>query len=205
MDNENKNKSQKKFKINVFDILIIILVLACIAGIVIRYTVLEKIDEASAFDAYNVYFSVSAITNSEVEALNNTLREEANGESWVFLSDGTTKVGDMIKDKNQHNEMLSPNPSQIEMKDENGKTVLVPYSAENSAIGENKEIHENRHIRYDIENILIVCEGFYSSETGSFLLNGSMNIAPGSVIEVQTKYGDFSLKVTSIEKAPAAQ
>ena len=205
MDNENKKRSKRGFKINVFDVLIILLVLALIAGVIVRYTVLDKIDKASAFDSYNVYFEVSGISDSELEALNNTLKEEGTDDNWVYLSDGVTKVGSMVKDKNQLNDILSPNPAQIEMKDENGKTIIVSFDKENSEAGEGKELHENYHIKYDVENILIICEGFYSGETGSFLLNGSVNIAPGSELELQTKYGDFTMKVTAIEKAEAAQ
>ena len=91
------------------------------------------------------------------------------------------------------------------IKDENGKTVTVSYDKENTESGEKAELHEIYHVTYDVENILIVCEGFYSSETGSFLLNGTANIAPGSTVDVQTKYGDFTLTITAIEKISAAQ
>ena len=42
-----------------------------------------------------------------------------------------------------------------------------------------------------------------SPETGVFLLNGEIKLAPGSVLEVQTKYGDFSLEVVKIEQSLA--
>ena len=202
MDNENKKRSRR---INVFDVLIIVLVLALIAGMIVRYTVLDKIDTASSFDSYNVYFEANGISESALEALNNTLKGEQTGDNWVYLSGGETKLGDMVKDKNQLNEILSPNPAQLEIKDENGKTVTVSYDKENTESGEKAELHEIYHVTYDVENILIVCEGFYSSETGSFLLNGTANIAPGSTVDVQTKYGDFTLTITAIEKISAAQ
>ncbi len=195
MDSENRNQAKKKLRLNAFDLLIIFLIIACIAGIVVRYTVLAKIDSASAYDSYYVYFEASAISHSASVALEETY-DDTDGGNWVYLAGGETKVGQMIKGEDGKSEDLITTPSAVYIKDASGKTVSVDYS----------DVEKDKdHISYDVKNILVVCEGFVSSGSGNFLLNGNTNIAPGSILEVQTKYGDFSLRVTSIEPADAAE
>lgn len=71
MHTENKN-NKRKFHINAFDILVIILVIACVAGAIVRHTILERIQNATAYETYYVYFDAEAVSYSSTVALENT-------------------------------------------------------------------------------------------------------------------------------------
>ncbi len=189
---ENQNKTQKKFKFTVFDLLIILLIVACIAGIIVRPLIQEAIKKATSQEEYYVYFEALGVSYDATIALEST-HDESDGENWVYLRDGVTKVGNMTKGEGSTSENLPVTVADVYVKDENGKTVRVDYA--------DSEKDKNK-IKYDVKDILIVGEGFISSESGHFLLGGKLDIAPGTILEVQTKYGDFSLKVTSISPAP---
>lgn len=190
---DNQNRTQKKFRFTVFDLLIILLIIACVAGIIVRHTILERLENATAYQTYYIYFEAASVSYDATVALEST-HDETSGENWIYLSDGVTKVGNMTKGELSSSENLSVTPSDVYIKGADGKTVRAQYA----------DIEKDKaSIKYDVKDILVICEGFVSSESGNFLLNGKTHIAPGTVLDVQTKYGDFSLKVASIEPITA--
>ena len=191
----NEKKKQRKTRINAFDILIILLVVVCIAGLIVRNTIVEKLENVTSYASYYVFFDAESVSYASTVALEST-HDDSNGGNWVYLDDGITKVGVMTKGEGSASENLAVTISDVYVKDSSGKTVLAQYA----------DIEKDKdRITYDVKDIIVLAEGFISSETGSFLLGGKIAIAPGSVLKVQTKYGDFELKVTSIEHAPAAK
>lgn len=176
MDRENKVGSGKKTRFNAIDALIILLVLVCIAGLVVRYTVLNDIGSVSNLNTYYISFKATEISQSQTEALERTAKD-ADGQSWVYLMDGTTYVGHLTDE----------NPpvllSEIWVEDESGNVVKIHHPE-----------------LYDVSG-KIKCSGFVSSETGAFKLNGKIDLAAGSKLDVQTKYGDFTIEITAIEPA----
>ena len=176
MDRENKVRSGKKLGFNVIDALIILLVLACVAGLIIRYTVLNNINAVSGLDTYYISFKITEVSQSQIDAYEMTAKD-ADGDSWVYLRDGTTYVGHLTDE----------NPpvllSEVWVEDENGNMVKIHHTE-----------------LYDVSG-KIKCSGIISSETGAFRLNGKIDLATGSVLEVQTKYGDFSIEITGVELA----
>ena len=195
MNTQNKERAKKKFRINVFDILVIVLIIACIAGVVVRHTILERLESATSFAQYYVYFDAESVSYSSTVALENT-HDDTEGGNWVYLGDGITKVGYMTNGEGSSIENLTVTISDVYVKDADGKTVSAQYA----------DIEKDKdRITYDVKDIRVKCEGFVSSDSGSFLLNGKIYIAPGTVLNVQTKYGDFTLKVTAIEPVSNAQ
>jgi hypothetical protein len=176
MDNENKVKNRRKLGFNAIDALIIVLVLAAIVGLVLRYTVLSGIENASAHDTYYITFKSAEITQSSCDALDRTAKD-ADGENWVYLQGGTVRVGELTAGS------VTYLPSETLVEDENGNKVVIHYPDLFDATG------------------MIKCKGYVASETGAFRLNGKLDLAAGSVLEVQTKYGDFVIEIKGIEPA----
>lgn len=176
MDNENKVKVKKKFGFNAVDALIIVLILAAIVGLVLRYTVLNDIEDASSHNTYYITFKSAEIPQSSCDALDRTSKD-ADGENWVYLQDGNTRVGELTSGS------VTYLPSETLAEDKDGNKVVVHYPDLFDATG------------------MIKCKGYVASETGAFRLNGKLDLAAGSLLEVQTKYGDFTIEITGIEPA----
>lgn len=176
MDNENKVKNKKRLGFNAIDALIIVLILAAIVGLVLRYTVLSGIENASAHDTYYITFKSAEITQSSCDALDRTAKD-ADGENWVYLQDGTTRVGELTAGS------VTYLPSETLAEDKDGNKVAIHYPDLFDATG------------------MIKCIGYVASETGAFRLNGKLDLAAGSMLEIQTKYGDFTIEITAIEPA----
>ena len=188
---DNQNKTQKKYRFTVFDFLVILFIVALIAAVVLRAPIQRLIENATSHDVYYVNFVAESVSYDSVTALEST-HDETNGENWVYLSDGVTKLGSMIKGEGTAGDNLNFTPADANIKTESGKTVIAQYP------GEEKDVNR---IKYDVSDIIIACEGFESSRSGHFMLNGKTDIAPGSELSVRTKYGDFTLKVTAITPA----
>ena len=176
MDNENKVKAKKRLGFNAIDALIIVLILAAIAGLVLRYTVLNDVEDASSYDTYYITFKSGEIPQSACDAIDQTAKD-ADGENWVYLQNGTTRVGELTAGS------VTYLPSETLAEDKDGNKVVVHYPDLFDATG------------------MIKCAGFVSSETGAFRLNGKLDLAVGSELKVQTKYGDFVIEITAIEPA----
>ena len=183
---ENEVKTKRKLRINAFDILIILLVIACIAGMVVRYTVIRDFGASANLSPYYIEFKSDSVSYSATEAFNATV-DDADKHAWVYFSDGITKVGELT--------VVDTVPEAVvHVKGGEGNlTVSAQYR---------DVVNDKEYITYNVSG-KIVCEGMMSPETGVFLLNGETKIAPGSVLQVQTKYGDFTLEVVKIEQSLA--
>ena len=179
METENK----RKLKFNVIDVIIVVMILACIAGIVVRYTVIDQLGGVAELDSYYIEFESTLVSYSATEAFNSTV-SDVKGENWVYLRDGVTAVGEMT--------LANSLPSaEVYIKGENNEIIKAQYA---------DVVNDKDYITYTVSGNLL-CQGFVSSETGSFMLNGNIRVAAGTELEVQTKYGDFTLKVTKITQA----
>ncbi len=180
------NETKRKLRINAFDILIVLLVLACIAGMVVRYTVLKDLGNSASLSSYYVEFKANSVSYSATEAFNATV-DDTDKENWVYFTDGTTKLGNLT--------VVDTVPEAV---------VYIKGGDGNSMVSAQYRdvVNDKEYITYNVSG-KIVCEGMVSPETGVFLLNGETKIAPGSVLKVQTKYGDFTLEVVKIEQSLA--
>ena len=178
------NETKRKLRINAFDILIVLLVIACIAGMIVRYTVLKDLGNAANLSSYYIEFKANSVSYSATEAFNATV-DDTNKANWVYFADGMTKLGYLT--------VVDIVPEAV---------VHINGGAGGSIISAQYRdvVNDKEYITYNVSG-KIVCEGMISPETEVFLLNGETKIAPGSVIEVQTKYGDFVIEIKGIEPA----
>ena len=181
---KNTEAKKDKLRFNVIDVLIIVLALACIAAVVLRFTVLEDLFKNNAEKEYVLTFKVDSLSSSQLEAILASIEEADNGGNWVYFSDEETKLGDIIKIGEQNTETLY-------FVDENGKTISAKYS--------DSDVENDGDVTWTITGT-ITCYGIYNENSG-FLLNGKQYVAANSKLDVKTKYCDFSLRILSIEEA----
>ncbi len=182
----NEAKSTKKLRFNAIDVLIVFLVIACIVAAVLRFTVLDNIFENNAEKEYIISFKIDSLTYAQIEAIRLATEESEIGGNWIYLSDGKTKLGEIIKLGEQNKETLT-------FVNDKGETITAEY-----AEGENEE-----DVTWTVTGT-IACLGVYN-DTNGFLLNGELYLASNSELEVFTKYCDFTLTVLEIEEAPNRQ
>lgn len=179
---ENKDRNQRKaskFRFNVIDVLVIVLMIACVVGLVLRFTILDNIGTSSSLKEYYITFTAGSLTTAQAELLTKAVDGADVGENWVYLDDGQTKLGFLTSINGQNKESLEFNV--------NGESIIVDYP------------ESETDVPWSITG-KIVCSGVYSETTG-FLLNGTKYIGPNSDITVRTAYCDFTLKVISVLEA----
>lgn len=159
----------KKFSINVLDILIIIVILASVAGIAFRILSSDKDYSPADMKEYKIGFSVSDIADTTALAI--------HGSDIVYNVDGKA-IGTVIGGKN---DTLSTVAAKYTVLNSEGKYVEVSYpdSGRVDAVGE------------------LVCKGISESD-GRFILLGEYTVTVGDVISVHTETVDFSITVISI-------
>lgn len=170
----------KKTRFNVIDALIVVLVLSCIAGVVLRYTVLDDIELSKDQKDFYITFTVSSLSHAQLQKIVEAKDEAETNGNWVYLSDGKTELGVLTALDEQ-------NRSTVEFVKENGEVVYAQYS----------ENESDDEVLWTITG-KILCRGCYS-ENGSFLLNGKEYLSANMVLDVFTKYCDFTLTITDIE------
>ena len=107
MKSKEIKTSKNKLKINVIDILIIVLALACVAAMILRVTVLKDIEKRSASEEYIITFKASSLSNSQYESILRLSKEDVNTENrWVYTDDGETRLGELLKLGEQNTEKL---------------------------------------------------------------------------------------------------
>ena len=181
---KNSESKSRKLHFNVIDVLIIVLVVACIVAAVLRFTVLDNLFKNNEQKEYTLTFKVDSLTSAQLEAILLSADETDTGDNWVYLSDGETKLGELIRLGEQNTETLY-------FVNEKGETVAAKYS--------DSDIENDEDVTWTITGT-ITCYGVYNNTNG-FLLNGKQYIAANSELDVRTKYCDFVLSVVSIEEA----
>ena len=178
---KNGESKNRKLRINAIDILIIVLIFACITAMILRFTVLDNLWQSNEQKEYVLTFKVDSLTSAQLDAIILASEEADVDGNWVYLDDGKTKLGEIVKLGEQNKETLR-------FVNENGETVTAEYSE-----SENEE-----DITWTVTGT-INCSGVYTDNKG-FLLNGKQYIASNSTFSVFTKYCDFELTVIDIEE-----
>ena len=182
VNKENRTGEKARFRLNAIDVLVIVLVVVCIAGVILRHTVLENMNFGGEEKDYYITFTVSSISYSQLQLIDLAKDEAETNGNWVYLSDGYTKLGNLTALGEQNKESFV-------YKNGNGKTVSVVYS-DNEA---------DEDVPWSLTG-KILCKGNYS-ENGGFLLNGNQFISPNTELEVCMKYCDFTLKIIDISES----
>lgn len=180
---EKKSQSDKR-RFNSIDLLIILLIVACIGVLVVRYTLLDNVYTTRNLDEYEMTFTASSLSYAQSRAIFNALSEDTTDNDWVYFSDGVTKIGNvkMTNDFKQDREKVTFTKS-------DGSVVTVNYDKNAS----------DDEVKWNIRATLS-CRG-RMTEKNEFLLNGKTYIAPNDEINVYLRDCDLTIRVVKISPA----
>ena len=179
---EKKSPAASRFRFNVIDVLIIVMVLVCIGGVVLRYTVLDEVKLGGEMKDYYITFTVSDISYAQLSHIVQAKDETESHDNWVYLSDGITKLGALTAVGEQNKESFV-------YKNDKGESISAVYSDRES----------DEDVPWSLTG-KILCRGRYS-KNGGFLLNGKQFISPNTELDVYMKYCDFTLKIVDISES----
>ena len=170
-------------RFNAIDFLIILLIVACLGGLVLRFTVLDDLWTTRDLEQYALTFTASDLSFAQCQAIADAVSSANADESWIYMDDGTTKIGDLIITSN-----YMQNREPVVFKNPDGSiTSAVP-----------DETISDEDVRWSV-TATILCVGKISEENG-FLLNGRHHIAPNAEMKVRIINCDFSMRVIEIDK-----
>lgn len=112
---ENKKQgttTSMRFRFNVIDVLIVLIVLACVVGLIARFSNIGGISSAENLKTYDVYFSVSNIAYTSEDAF-------VQGDT-VTLADSGVVLGEFAG-------LESILPAEFFARDESGNLIVVNY------------------------------------------------------------------------------
>ena len=185
---EKKAKSLKtasgKPTFNVIDVLIIVVVIACVAGVALRYTVLNENWNQKNDEVYYITCRADSLAYSAYSTLLASSSEQ--NDNWIYLDDGITRLGTVSV---SNSGTLAGVPETLKFKLSDGSEITASYAGDES---------EN-----DVTWTLtgkIRCNGSVSQD-GGFLLNGKRYIGVNEKLSVYSKYCDFDLTVTGIARS----
>ena len=177
----SKLKTEKKHKFpkfGVLDAVIILLVIVICAGIYFRYSFFDTLDSSKNLKECYVTFKTDKVTTAVTRELeiDDVVYFKSSGETLGTLTVSSEEIAIVIQEQ--------PATATL-FKD--GKTyadVQYPQGMENSLI-------------YGIGTIKCDCA---VAENGSFLLGGSLYLAPGQTYTVCTEKVTFDITITAIEE-----
>lgn len=173
--NSGAEKASKKIKINALDIFIIVLVIACIVGIIYRQYSSEFSTKTGEEELYEVYFSVKDISFTVPSYLDTN--DKIYFESGEFF-------GNLLNNNDTDTtSALVVAPAGVVLTDENGNYVSTMYP-DGSRVDANG-------------SILCSC---VKNADGRYLLDGTRYITPGEVISVRTELVDLEITITGISE-----
>lgn len=177
----SKLKTEKKHKFpkfGVLDAVIILLVIVICAGIYFRYSFFDTLNSSKNLKECYVTFKTDKVTTAVTRELeiDDVVYFKSSGETLGTLTVSSEEIAIVIQEQ--------PATATV-FKD--GKTyadVQYPQGMENSLI-------------YGIGTIKCDCA---VAENGSFLLGGSLYLAPGQTYTVCTEKVTFDITITAIEE-----
>lgn len=176
---EKKTREPGKLRFNVIDVLIVVLVLACIAGIILRFSVLDGMWNTQKLDEYYITFTASNLSYDQLQSIVQAADPDNDGVNWVYFADSNTKLGHLTSTLNQNEEKL--------LFEVDGTPIYVDYP--------DTEPDENK--KWTVTGT-VLCLGTYSEIKG-FLLNGNQYIGANSEFDVHIRDCDFTITVDNIE------
>lgn len=165
-------KAKKAVRFGILDAFIILLVIAIVVGVFLRFNFSDMITKAQNRKDYAITFSIKNIRHTTDEYFN-------VGDSVYFESDDEL-FGTLMTYSDLSKFALDKRPSS-KVFNENGEIIEVSYP--------------NTETRIDVTG-RIKCEGTLS-ESG-FLLNNSTYIAPGQTINIYTRLVSVTITVLEI-------
>ena len=163
---------------NILDLLILLLLVAAIIAIGYRYYTKSRPARADEMRAAEVAF--------EIKGAIFTLPSYVKAGDVLYLEDGTALGTVLNNSPEEENTALYVQSAAVITTDESGKYVRVSYP-------DSSRVDAQGKLRCNV----------LPEADGSFLLDGSTYITPGSVIRVHTETAAFDMTVTSVTEAAA--
>ena len=179
-ENEKSTGKQGKVRFTLFDALIILLVLLCVAGIIFRGTIRNRLGLGLDLSEYVINFEITGVDPSLPDFLAPGDKIYTTGGVEVGRLLGVSEFSTLTADE-AGSQTLIVRPATAYMNDIVGNIVLAEYPAGTII---------------DAKGALIA-SGVYSSD-GYFLLGGKTYLAVGQEITLQTDMVTLKLMVTAI-------
>ncbi len=166
---------------NVVDLLIIVVILACITGVVLRYTVLSDTWSLDGGDVYYITFRADSLSYTAYSTL--LVASSEQNDNWLYLDDGITELGSLSI---SNGSSIAGMPDNLTYRLADGSELSVPYSSSEN----------DNDVTWTLTG-KIMCHGKIAQD-GGFLLNGQKYISINDRLTVYSKYCDLDLTVTGI-------
>jgi len=159
-----RKKKDGKLHFNIIDLLIILIVLGCLAGVVIRYNVIDRLVLDTRRDEVKISFMVAGITPQIANSIN-------DGEEFFVVESGES-IGSLAEHSVTNATIVEANDSGIPVK--------------------------------SIDDTLRDVRGVFTSygrvRDDGFFLGGTMFLAPGKTLTVESRSVRFSVIITEIRR-----
>ena len=184
---EKRTEKKKKTRFNIVDIIIIVAVIACIGGIVLRVVLTDRFQANNVKD-YIVTFKADGLSYAQLLGIEKALDESESGGNFVSFADKSVKIGNLygITDS----ELLY-------VESHNGERITFEIGEDELNTFEGDDSWKDDSVWY-IKGTMI-CSGEYSEDKG-FLLGGNTYMAANQMFDVTTKYTEFTIKILGIEE-----
>ncbi len=169
-----EKKDRSGLKIKALDVVIIVLLVAVVAGVYFRYNILDMLTGSRNLKEYTVSF--------EIKDIQYKTENYINVGDKVYYYDSSEELGTLIEASEDAKNALIVVPS---------TKTFVPEGT-NQAV----EVAYPSNTRIDATGRM-VCKGTFSDQSG-FLFKGKEHIAPGDVISVKTELVTVNIIVTDI-------
>ena len=182
-----KKTEKKKTRFNIVDVIIIVVVIACIGGVALRVVLTNTFKNNNMKD-YIVTFKAEGLSYSQYLGIEQALDEAEKGGNFVSFADKDERLGKLYGIT--ESELLY-------IESHNGEKIYFEVGENDVNSIDDDDSWKEDSIWYIKGTIM--CSGEDSDENG-FLLNGDTFLAANQNIEVTTKYAQFNLKITGIEE-----
>ncbi len=181
---KSKENNAGKLRFNIIDAFIIVLVVACVAVAILRFTIVDDVWATASGEKYYITFKADSLSYSQLESIVALIDSDSSdsGNNWVYSVDGSTKIGNLTAIEGQNRETLAFESS-------DGSVILAPYA----------ESEPDENVTWTLTG-KILCLGTYNENNG-FLLNNTQYISANTDIEVRTAFCEFNLTVIDIQKS----
>lgn len=178
---KKQKKERKSPGFKVMDAIIILLVLIAIVGVYLRYNSLSIFDKRLNMAEYTVSFTIDNIKNS-------TPKHLEVGDA-VYFSDSGELFGTLLPESDSmENIALKCSPASEYFIDESGTMIEVNYP-------QDPNDPESSRVRAEGK---LSCMGLYT-DNGSFLVDGSVYLAAGKQVQIQTEKVTVTVTIRDIQ------
>lgn len=180
-----KKPEKKKAHFNIVDVIIIVVVVACIGGIVLRVSLIDNFKD-STLKEYVISFEAEGLSNDQYDAFIKSYGESDKDGNFISFADRNESIGRILSVPEAESYIILANGEKVD----SGDAGLAYLGVE-----------IKNDLLWNIKG-KIVCKGTYTESNG-FWLNGETFLAANQTIEVTTKYSQLFLKIISIDLRPA--